>query len=514
MINKEKIINKKRTISKYTLQSTSGITLVALVVTIVVLLILAGITVTMLFGENGIIKKAQEAKEATERDQQETEQGLQDLVDQMGNILNGNGSGEIEAEIGSVETAEGSAIQIKLSISGTKVKTPPIPSGFSYKEGSLDDGYVITDGTNEFVWIPVAKNQKISLTVTSEEDISSINLYDSTGTVILTVADGDVETNFENTDVTPTKNGCYIASVVTASGTAAVKELTVQSLYAQTTSILTQQNLSILELTSIEEAETIFASYGTDVDAAIANVYQQYSFQGDEDTVDFSQSVEKNGGFYIGRYEAGAPTARTSGSATATAAEIITANGTPVCNANQTAYNYITQTQAQGLAESMYQGKSFTCSLLTGSAWDRTLGFLTETGTNNKTMPQVYDDGEEWGNYNNSNFDVINTSAKYSEDNGTTYKEVEGTYTKPADTARLLTTGATDRNSAKNIYDLAGNVTEWTLMTYYDSGDRSTCVVSRGGSYNGNGGNAAYSRGHNDATFYDSYHGFRPALYL
>ena len=514
MINKEKIINKKRTISKYTLQSTSGITLVALVVTIVVLLILAGITITMLFGENGIIKKAQEAKEATERDQQETEQGLQDLVDQMGSILGGNGSGETEEEIGSVETADGSAIKIKLSISGTKVTTPPIPSGFSYKEGSLDDGYVITDGTNEFVWIPVAKNQKISLTVTSEEDISSINLYDPTGTVILTVADGDVETNFENTDVTPTKNGCYIASVVTASGTASIKILTVQSLYAKTLEILTPGTLATLGFTSIEQTEAAFSSYGTEVDAAIANTYQQYSFQGYEDTVDYSQSVETNGGFYIGRYEAGAPTVRTSGSDTATVAEIITANGTPVCNANQTAYNYITQTQAQGLAESMYQGKSFTCSLLTGSAWDRTLGFLTETGTNNKTMPQVYDDGEEWGNYNNSNFDVINTSAKYSEDNGTTYKEVEGTYTKPADTARLLTTGATDRNSAKNIYDLAGNIREWTLMTYYNSENGSTYVVARGGSCFYSSESSAFRHGDDVTTSYFNYIGFRPALYL
>ena len=78
-----------------TKRKTNGITLVALVVTIVVLLILAGVTITMLFGENGIIKKAQEAKEATERDQQETQQGMQDLVDQMDTILNENENGEV-----------------------------------------------------------------------------------------------------------------------------------------------------------------------------------------------------------------------------------------------------------------------------------------------------------------------------------------------------------------------------------------------------------------------------------
>ena len=42
-----------------------GITLIALVVTIVVLLILAGITISLVFGSNGVIKKAQEANENT-----------------------------------------------------------------------------------------------------------------------------------------------------------------------------------------------------------------------------------------------------------------------------------------------------------------------------------------------------------------------------------------------------------------------------------------------------------------
>ena len=88
--------NKRTLISQYDAKhrqiksnGSEGITLVALVVTIVVLLILAGVTITMLFGENGIIKKAQEAKEATERDQQETEQGMQDLAGQISSVLNG-----------------------------------------------------------------------------------------------------------------------------------------------------------------------------------------------------------------------------------------------------------------------------------------------------------------------------------------------------------------------------------------------------------------------------------------
>ena len=46
-------------------KENEGITLIALVVTIIVLLILAGISIAMLTGENGILKRAREAKEET-----------------------------------------------------------------------------------------------------------------------------------------------------------------------------------------------------------------------------------------------------------------------------------------------------------------------------------------------------------------------------------------------------------------------------------------------------------------
>lgn len=48
-----------------------GITLIALVLTIIILLILSGISISMLTGENGIIKRASEAKETNENAQSE-----------------------------------------------------------------------------------------------------------------------------------------------------------------------------------------------------------------------------------------------------------------------------------------------------------------------------------------------------------------------------------------------------------------------------------------------------------
>jgi len=57
-------------------KNESGITLVALVVTIIVLLILAGITIATLFGENGIINKAQKAQE-------NEVQGIEDIIKKL-----------------------------------------------------------------------------------------------------------------------------------------------------------------------------------------------------------------------------------------------------------------------------------------------------------------------------------------------------------------------------------------------------------------------------------------------
>ena len=63
---KNKLNFKQKTNSKELMEYTNGITLIALVITIIVLLILAGITIATLTGESGIITKADEAKISTE----------------------------------------------------------------------------------------------------------------------------------------------------------------------------------------------------------------------------------------------------------------------------------------------------------------------------------------------------------------------------------------------------------------------------------------------------------------
>lgn len=67
-----------------------GITLVALVVTIVVLLILAGVSINLVLGENGLINKAKEAKIRTMEEQENTLNGMNSLSDEIEHAINEN----------------------------------------------------------------------------------------------------------------------------------------------------------------------------------------------------------------------------------------------------------------------------------------------------------------------------------------------------------------------------------------------------------------------------------------
>ncbi len=62
-----------------------GITLIALVVTIVVLLILAGVSVNALFGNSGIIEKAKEAQNAMDKAAENDQKQIGELTDWIDN---------------------------------------------------------------------------------------------------------------------------------------------------------------------------------------------------------------------------------------------------------------------------------------------------------------------------------------------------------------------------------------------------------------------------------------------
>ena len=74
------------------IKKTKGITLIALVVTIVVLLILAGVSINMVLGENGIVTKAKDARDKTEQAKQNDLASMDQFIKDMDDILNDNGT--------------------------------------------------------------------------------------------------------------------------------------------------------------------------------------------------------------------------------------------------------------------------------------------------------------------------------------------------------------------------------------------------------------------------------------
>ena len=177
-ISKEIRINKKSARRNYSNQT--GITLIALVVTIVVLLILAGVSINAIFSENGIIKRA---KDAQNKMDQATQNDL-DSINELNNWIDGKTNGttgggttggdanpsttpKISTLVGTVvdkntkaEDAYGNKITIPKGFKILSHGTAAGSATYMYSGDNVpavQDGIVIENGTdgNQFVWVPV-----------------------------------------------------------------------------------------------------------------------------------------------------------------------------------------------------------------------------------------------------------------------------------------------------------------------------------------------------------------------
>ena len=138
------------------MKNNKGITLVALVVTIVVLLILAGVSINLVLGDNGIIAKAKEAQRKSAEATQNDLIGMNELAQQLEEKINGSaGSGGNGGNGGT----GGSGAGTKVPAEATAETAPYFPDNtFTKKEGKIDTGLVIQDASgNEYVWVVVPK---------------------------------------------------------------------------------------------------------------------------------------------------------------------------------------------------------------------------------------------------------------------------------------------------------------------------------------------------------------------
>ena len=159
-----------------------GITLVALVITIIVLLILAGVTLSTLVGDNGIITKAQEAKQNMANASAEEQQLIQNLVNSINAISEGGSGGIVTPPEPEPVTPEDlgwnpdKVIDVVTEVVEEEELHAPIPDGFTASkvdgEDTISDGLVIYETEeevnssnhdialttyNQYVWIPVTE---------------------------------------------------------------------------------------------------------------------------------------------------------------------------------------------------------------------------------------------------------------------------------------------------------------------------------------------------------------------
>ena len=222
------------------------------------------------------------------------------------------------------------------------------------------------------------------------------------------------------------------------------------------------------------------------------------------------KSVYQNSGFWVGRYESGTEVNRTT-------SETVTTM--PLSKENLYPYTYIKRTQAKVLAEQVESG-SYTSSLMFGVQWDLVLKYI-ET-KNATTQYNLKTNSTTIGNYYNSEFTLNRgkfaqynvLSSWYNFDSKDksdlvigNRKKLQSSYEKGI----LLTTGATEATKLQNIYDMAGNVWEWTLEK--TSRDDGPCTV-RGGNFRYDGLECSASS--RDSTVTSGSHsgiGFRISLY-
>ncbi len=449
-----------------TKKTNEGITLIALIITIIVLLILAGISIATLTGENGILTKASTAKKETQK--ASAKEKVEIAV--MGSF---GSDGKIEMDTLNKNLSQVEGIDKENSdLTGTTLPKDVIVDHY---EITIDDsGKVIVKGEN-----------------TEDENNPTPN-----------------PPTLPSTDDTRPflPEGSEILSDHLDTGVIIKDKNNNEWVWIEVPKSIYSSTITSTDYTAIETAMQNYASAYRDSNYSDTfDSTEQHGFANETEYNNHKNSmlssVFENGGFYIGRYETGTNTARFSASDSLT---------TPVIQRDVYPYNWVTCSQAQTKATELAVGGK-TSSLMFGIQWDLVMKFIEEKGA--KTQEELKTNSESWGNYYSVTFDITRGLYTIAPTTSGSWNRASGTskYTKPASTSTLLTTGVTERNSVLGIYDLAGNVLEWTLEK--PTSTSNPCVI-RGGAFNGIGSSttSTYRTGSN-ATIASHDRGLRVALW-
>ena len=442
-----------------------GITLVALVVTIVVLLILAGVSINTVLGDDGIIKKAKEAAETTKRVSAEEEMNRLVLEYQLAKS-DENFEDFLQEKInegrinGATDNGDGT-VTISKRVDGKDytitVKKPVAPTP-SVKVGAIR---VVSDSTGAGSSLGEASTAKgKTLYIMIDSSIS-----------------GGTTTVSPQVPYAVTENGTYKLTVTgTVNGTAYTKEVSVEVNQFKDTYEYMDKNTEVTYPDGkvwVPEGFRIADDSSDNIQGGVViedkdgnqfvwvpvdtidnykrtcyrnNSLYRYEQCSEDLPEDEKTSVEKYKGFYIGRYEAGdkesteAKTLRSSNDVTKTV----------TIKKGQAPYNYVTPEEAISLAEGFAKQQKYSenikTKLVSSYAWDTTISFIQKTVND-------YASNSPQGNYMNTRFEYI---------------DITGESKSTWGIGILIPTGLT--TSVCNIYDMGGNVEEWTTEKFLPTG--------------------------------------------
>ena len=473
------MIKEQKITKEYVKKRADGITLISLVITILVIIILAGVTINLTVGENGIFSKAKFAKEKYTNEEIKEQEELNELYAYM------------EKDNGLPENTKDTEM-------GTQVRLPS-------KWYSVDPTYVSTEDGK---------------TVTKEVKTASV----------IAVATGGGET-------VPVPAGFYYVGGNKATGVVISDKPADQNKYvgyeadgttAKTVGVDLEGNQFVWIPCTIENYKK------KDFGETFANAGWDNQTDGVEET-----QIVKYGGFYVARYEAGlgeseisnpmqAITSTTNSTynlgwqSDAYSIEKVSKNAKPTSKANEIPWYHANYFTAIEMSKRMYNtSKSVTSGLITGTMWDVMVQYIA--------TESEYKSSGTWGNYSNSSIELNRGYYTNVNSSGTTdgFKEVTSGQKSGTRITNypyvLLSTGASDAVKRKNTYDVAGNLWEWTTEASYMIKDTNysktdfnlNTHILRGGSFTN-----AYDvcptcfRGYDYGIDSDTRRGFRVALYI
>ena len=398
----------------------------------------------MVFSDTGIIAKAREAAEKTNQAVINEQEQMNELAGYLENALNGIGGGNTPED----PTKDWDLTKVNKATSADGVVVP-VPKGYTASsvstENKVSEGFVIYENTNgedkreevndsnkdiarttrnQFVWVPVANPSEMYGTDKNGKKWGKLYEFSSSG---ITARNWTEQGNVMSITATSGSGSYREPDVVTGNGTE----------YDAVNSNLQQAGL---------DSSATASTFKTQLEKEFNNMIA---------------SVEKYGGFYIGRYE--------TGNLSKEKISVIKNNSDI---GNQTWYTMYKK--AKGIAVN----SNVTSSMIWGSQWDATLKWMYNSG-NAEKKKYTYDSTGK-GNYYDTNGN------------------------------KTIATGSIETYAVNNIYDMAGNVWDWTIEA-----SSTDLRVGRGGGY-GNGGNndPASVRDDDYPTSSYDYDGFRVALYM